>query len=139
MALIWSDSNEVFVPEIDAEHRALFRKVDELRRALKSHGKQKSVAAGLRTLLSETEAHFAREERLMGDSRFWGSQWHKSQHKTARKHLRRALQANEEGDSAKAERELKFMGSWLNDHTSIADRIFGAFLRNHVRTATSHR
>ncbi len=139
MGLCWSDSNEVFVPEIDAEHRVLFRRVDELRRAIKSAGKKKSVSAGLRALLSETEAHFAREERLMGSYRFWGTQWHKSQHTTARKHLRRALKANEDGDRAAADRELKFMGSWLNDHTSIADRIFGAFLRNHVRTATSHR
>ena len=139
MGIRWQSSNEVFVPELDAEHRTLFRMVEELRRMMKSDGAQAGVAGSMRALLSEAEAHFGREEQLMGDSRFWGASWHQGQHATARKHLRNALRAHQKGDAAKADRELKSLGSWLDDHTSIADRILGAFLRNHARTNTAQR
>jgi len=139
MALCWEGSNEVFIPEIDAEHRILFRMIDELRRMIKAGGDPAGVKAGIRALSSEMDAHFGHEERMMGDSAFWGATWHKRQHGTARKHLRNASRADEKGDAAKAEREMTALGSWLNDHTSIADRILGAFLRNHERSARSHR
>lgn len=133
----WNHSNEVFVPEIDREHQALYRMAEEARLAMKSASDSAQVTAGIRALLSETEDHFSHEERLMADSRFWGSDWHKRQHQTARKHLRNAIRAQEKGDQAKAERELKSLVSWLNDHTSIADRILGSYLRNHERSEES--
>jgi len=139
MALRWNHSNEVFVPEMDAEHRVLFGMVEELRRTVNSKTGSAKVADGIRALLSETQEHFGHEERLMSNSAFWGAKWHTAQHGSALKHLRNALKAYEKGDGAKAERELKAMGSWLNDHTSIADRILGAFLRNHDRETASHR
>jgi hemerythrin len=138
MALCWESSNEVFVPEIDAEHQALFRMIDELRRMIKAGGDPAGIKAGIRALRSEMEAHFGHEERMMSDSVFWGASWHKSQHGTARKRLRNASRADEKGDTVKAERELKALGSWLNDHSAIADRIMGAFLRNRGRAAAAH-
>src|SRR5438067_854386 len=115
-SLRWTSSNEVFVPEIDDEHRALFQMAEELRRAVNSSDDPARVTVCIRALLAGTEAHFGHEERLMSDSDFWGFGWHKGQHETARKHLRKALRAQERGDHAKAERELCLLGSWLNDN-----------------------
>jgi hemerythrin-like metal-binding protein len=139
MALCWDSSHEVFVPEIDAEHRALFRLIGELRRMIKAGGQADRITAGVRGLRSEMEAHFGHEERMMTDSAFWGFSWHKGQHETARKHLRNLRRADEKGDPVRAECELKAMSSWLNDHSATADRILGSFLRNHGRAATAHR
>jgi hemerythrin-like metal-binding protein len=139
MALCWDSSNEVFVPEIDAEHRRLFRIIDELRRMIKAGADPVRIKAGIRELRSEMEAHFGHEEQMMTDCAFWGFSWHKSQHETARKHLRDLRRADEQGDPVKAGRELKAVGSWLNDHSATADRILGSFLRNHSRAASAHR
>ena len=122
----------IFISEIDAEHRMLFRLVDELQTALESrsrHGRSELLQA----LLTHAQAHFAHEERLMRASRYDAFAWHKHQHDGARRHVKRLVKRIEEGDREAGAELLEYLAGWLNSHVTVTDRMMAAYLRNFER------
>ena len=133
----WSSDHSVYLPEIDAEHRALYRLGDELHKALLAGAavvQQKPIVANL---LESAEEHFRHEERLMRAMHYTAFTWHKSQHDAVRKRAKAVVTRMEKGDSAAAAELLNFLAVWLRDHMSVADRMMGAYLRNYLRFNTS--
>jgi len=130
----WHKSNSVFVSDIDQEHRAIFQAAGELQRALRSRAPLFQTQEILHRLIACSEDHFAHEERLMRGSRYLSFEWHKQQHDTVRKRLRRYVPLVENGDAEAGTELIEFLTHWLNDHTAVADRMMGAFLRNQQRT-----
>jgi hemerythrin len=130
----WSGAHSVYLPEIDAEHRAIYRLGNELHKALLAGGEVKPI---LVNLLESVEQHFLHEERLMRAIHYTSFAWHKSSHDTARKRAKQLAKRIEAGDSAAAEELLKFLSGWLRDHMAVADRMMGARLRNYLRFNTS--
>jgi hemerythrin-like metal-binding protein len=122
----WSAEHEVFLPEIDAEHRALFLGGRELTRAIAGGAHPDRVEEGVRNVLLLAEAHFLHEEHLMEDSDFESLEWHRTQHDAVRK---RALETDPR-DPESVSALLTFTSGWLNDHTAVADRIMASHLRN---------
>ena len=133
----WSGAHSIYLPEIDAEHRAIYLLGDELHKALLAGGDPanlKPIAANL----SETmEEHFRHEERLMRAMHYPSFEWHKRQHNAARKRSKALAKRIEGGDAAAAGELLQFLSIWLRDHMSVADRMMGAYLRNYLRFNTS--
>lgn len=130
----WSKSNEVFVPDVDHEHRAVFQAAAELQRALRCNRPLFQIQEILHRLIACTEDHFAHEEQLMRSSRYLSFEWHKQQHDTVRKRMRQYAPLIEAGDAEAGNALVEFLSHWLNDHTAVADRMMGAFLRNQRRT-----
>jgi hemerythrin-like metal-binding protein len=125
----WSSEHDVFLPEVDAEHRALFLAGDHLHRALLAGAPPENIRESLHNLLQLVEAHFRHEERLMVESEFSSYEWHRKQHDAVRskaKGLKRA-------DRAAMVAALEFIAGWLRDHTSVADRIMASHVRNWTR------
>ena len=127
------DLHKVYVPEIDAEHRSLFRLAEQLHEAVQSGTDKTRVRAGLRSLYFHADEHFMHEERMMRTMRFPGYDWHKRQHETARKKIRHAARAYERGATSEVTRSLEGVAAWLRDHSGIADRMLGAYFRNFER------
>jgi len=122
----WSSEHEVFLPEIDAEHRALYLGGQELRRAIAGGAGPDRLEESTRSALILVEAHFLHEEHLMEDSGFESLDWHRTQHYAVRRRARETDLRNPESVSSL----LAFVGKWLNDHTAVADRIMASHLRN---------
>ena len=61
----WNKLHAVFIPEIDVEHKNIFRLAEELRQAVATGAPAGQAQAILRELIARTEDHFAHEERLM--------------------------------------------------------------------------
>jgi hemerythrin len=59
--------------------------------------------------------------------------WHHRQHHTARFSIRVLERRIRRGDRDAAIELLDFLYGWLNDHIRLADRMLGAYLRNHQR------
>jgi hemerythrin len=132
--LKWSTSNAVFVPKIDDEHKEIFQAVFDVQRALTSSGPSTELSKLTQHLGSSIDGHFTHEERLMRAARYDLLRWHKRSHDGARKRVVQLLGGIEQGD-AKAGRELvEYLTSYLHDHTALADRMMGAFLRNQRRS-----
>jgi hemerythrin len=129
----WSKAHAVFLPEIDAEHRNIFRMADELHKAMNAGADSDRVLTLLRGVLAAAEVHFNREERLMRSLEYPLYQWHKQQHDTVRKRGREFLKRIEAGESAALESLMAFLAGWLKDHTSLTDRMMGAYVRNYER------
>jgi hemerythrin-like metal-binding protein len=117
----------IFISEIDAEHRKLFRLVEELRTARRTRGEV------LRAIVSDLQDHFAHEERLMRESRYDALAWHKQQHDGARRQARRFIRRIEQGDRKAVAGMLEYLAGWLESHIPVTDRMMAAYLRNFER------
>jgi hemerythrin len=133
----WTNAHSVFLPEVDAEHRAIYRLGDELHKALLAGAGSAQLKPILANLLDSAELHFRHEERLMRAVHYTSFAWHKRQHDAARKRAKAAAKRIEAGDSAAAGELLEFLSVWLRDHMAVADRMMGARLRNYLAFNTS--
>jgi hemerythrin-like metal-binding protein len=132
MLFHWTKQYAVYVPEIDAEHRAIFTMGAELERAAAVHAPKARLQKVFRALVADTADHFTHEERLMREARYEAFHWHKKQHDGVR-HRLKAYAKRIEANDREAPAELHYLAHWLHDHTALTDRILGARLRNFDR------
>src|ERR1043165_172979 len=118
----WSSAHSVYLGEIDAEHRELFRLGEEVEQGLNSGVDLVKLQPVLANLFHSVESHFKHEERLMHASHYSALAWHTKQHDAVRLRLRRLL---------------AFLDEWLNTHTQVSDRMMGAYIRNFLRFNTA--
>jgi len=128
--LKWNTSHAVFVEEIDDEHKEIFAVVGDLHRVLASGVSLVELRELTQRLIACAEGHFAHEERLMRASRYGSFAWHRRQHNAASKRVQWYVPRIEQGDTTAGLALVEFLTSWLRDHTRVADRMMGAFLRN---------
>ena len=133
----WSNALSVYLPEIDAEHRAIYRLGDELHQAVLANADQARLQPILMNLLETAEQHFRHEERLMRAIHYTAFDWHKRQHDAVRKRSRAAARRVAAGDLAAAGELVEFFSEWLHGHMAVADRMMSARLRNYLRFNTS--
>jgi hemerythrin len=133
VSLQWSTSQAVFVAEIDDEHKEIFEAVTQVHDLLTSRSPLSELRKAATRLTSRIAGHFAHEERLMAAARYCSIRWHKQAHHAARRRVKQFVVRIEEGDSQAGVELVEYLTSWLNDHTGVADRMMGAFLRNHRR------
>lgn len=129
----WSKDHEIFLPEVDAEHRNIFRAGEELYKAILSGAAPEHACTLLRGLLQAAEDHFEHEERIMREAAFPSYEWHRQQHNAVRQRAREYVARMEAGDQEARPELLKFLSSWLRDHLAVADRMMGAHIRNFRR------
>jgi hemerythrin-like metal-binding protein len=129
----WTKANACFVPEIDDEHRAIYRVADELQQSLTVAAPEFEILEILHRLIATAEDHMLHEEGLMRSTRYDAKAWHQQQHDALRKRLRQFVPRVEGGDRQAALALIEFLSKWLKDHTALADRMLGAHLRNQDR------
>jgi hemerythrin len=137
--LEWSALHAVHVPEVDAEHQQLFRLCDDLQRATMAGAPAAGLLAAVDELVIHASHHFSHEERVMRAAGYPLYGWHHRQHHTARLKIRALERRIRRGDRGAALELPDFVSGWLNDHIRLADRMFGAYLRNHQRAQSSSR
>jgi len=131
--LHWDSTHSIFLPEIDAEHRTLFRLANELLTAVLSRASDARIEEALQALATHVEEHFSHEERLMRSSDYETYPWHKRQHDGIRYRIKRTRKRFAAGDRDAILALVEHVIGWLRDHTSITDRMMGAYLRNYER------
>ena len=131
--LQWSTSHAVFVTEIDDEHKEIFQAVGHVQEVLTSRRPSLEIRKATQRLISSITGHFAHEERLMRAARYGSIRWHKQAHNAARRRVGEFVLRIEQGDSGAGVELVDYLTSWLNNHTRVADRMMGAFLRNQRR------
>ena len=132
--LYWNTSHAVFIDEIDDEHKEIFDALCQLRKALASRDALLEIRRLARRLTDNITGHFRHEERLMRAARYGSFRWHKQQHDTAARRVRQFVTGIERREADAGTQLVLFLSSWLHNHTRVADRMLGAFLRNHRRT-----
>ena len=132
--LKWSMSNAVFLPEIDGEHKEIFAAVSQLQEGLSGCCPLPEICELAKRVADCTAEHFAHEERLMRAARYQSLRWHKQQHDAARRRIRVFVAGMEAGDGGAGAALVAYLTAWLPNHTSLPDRMMGAYLRNRQRS-----
>jgi hemerythrin len=129
MRIEWTPALSVGDDAIDAQHRELFRRADDLLAAILD-GRPDRVGAVLRYLHEYAVEHFGLEEAWMRERRFKGYTRHKAEHDRFVADLVALAEEHE------ATRERGFMAArvngwladWLVQHVSGTDAEMAAFL-----------
>ena len=135
----WTKAHAIFLPEVDAEHRNLFRMAEELHQAVQAGQPTAQVQTLVESLIVSIEEHFAHEERLMQAANCESYEWHRQQHDTLRKKATLLSEQLAAGDERAPVGFVKFMARWFRDHMSLTDRMMGAEVRNSERLAGTPR
>ena len=129
MGLVWTQALAIGVPEIDEQHRELFRRVDHLLEAASGDlGQVGPLLAWLREYVAQ---HFATEERYMAEQAYPGRAAHQAEHRRFADDLT-ALEADFASRGAGGDvpaRLHRQLGDWLRGHVLVTDLALGHFVR----------
>jgi hemerythrin len=129
VALQWTSALSVGVPEIDAQHRELFARVDRLLDAVLR--RDRAAAIQLMAFLREyTVVHFAAEEQLMEQSGFREMEAHLLEHRRFTAALR-ILEADYRAEGATADvvyRLEREAVDWLRNHVLSTDQLLARWV-----------
>jgi len=118
----WKDEYAIGSPEIDREHRALFRMVSELEDAMVAGKAEGGLESLMERLVAYSRFHFQTEEKQMRAHGYPDTEQHVREHNefTARlAELEKKLSQGEEETDFEA---LRFLAHWLEAHVLGADR-----------------
>ena len=132
MSIEWSNSLAIGVPEIDDQHREIFKRVNKLSTAC-SEGKGKEEVMRLLLFLEDyIKEHFAAEEKLQLRNGYPGYASHKSQHTRFIADISRLAAAfrTEGATLSLVIMTNKTLTAWLVQHISKTDTDFAAYLKD---------
>src|SRR5690242_171670 len=111
----------------------MFDRAAELRQALLDGVKPARLELLRRALTAEINGHLSHEERLMRQADYPAYAWHERQHRTARARLDAIDREIRRGKPQSLFEAVEALAAWMRDHTSVADRMAAAYLRNYWR------
>lgn len=128
MPLQWTQALSVGIPEIDAQHQELFRRVDRLVTAMLSddHGE---IGLMLAFLADYVVTHFSTEERFMREVGYPGLPRHREEHEGFVAELRALDRDFAEGGAMPGlvGRVNRQVGDWLRGHVCVTDMAMGRY------------
>jgi hemerythrin len=130
MAITWTPQLAVGVPEIDAQHQELFRRVDSLLESIQFGRAQDEVARLLEYVGDYVHLHFGAEESLMQQHGYPQRAAHFAEH---REFVRSFVELKRELERRGPTPEFAaVVGSalvdWLREHIGATDWALGAWM-----------
>ncbi len=123
----WTDDMSVGLEEIDAQHRFLIDRINDLWRSLGSARGDAIVLDLLVDLRRYTEKHFADEEILMKAFDYPHLAAHERAHRRFVERVRAAADDYTAGKEVGMEL-LRFLSDWLQRHIKVEDRQYAVYL-----------
>ena len=117
----WNDNHSLGLPEIDAEHRALFRMAEELHDAIGKGSAQDRLDGLLERLASYASFHFETEEDLMRRTGFPDYAQHLREHESFAGRISYLQTLNRNGSADVPETLMDFLRGWIEQHTCGED------------------
>jgi hemerythrin-like metal-binding protein len=114
--LSWKPAYETGMPEIDAEHQAMFACINQLHDSATGNGPREAGVRLIQQLVDYAERHFAREEELMQNAGFPDLDEHRRQHHEARQTVHRFRNDYLDGRNVAAVEVLAFLSVWIDEH-----------------------
>ncbi len=111
----------------------MFRLTQELRYAVVEREAAIRLELKAQRLAEEVIRHLRHEERLMREAHYPQMEWHERQHATVRAKLAALAESIRTEEQPSVFESLEAVARWMRDHTAVADRMAGSYLRNHLR------
>ena len=125
----WRDSFRVGVPSVDHEHEELIALINRLHAQLSAEGANADVSEMLGEIYGGISSHFALEERLMREHRYFEYEAHKAEHERLLDEIREIMDDYEIGAYGDLEDRLgQRLNDWFTLHFKTFDARLHAFL-----------
>ncbi|MGB8011821.1 MAG: bacteriohemerythrin [Terriglobales bacterium] len=124
----WRPEYSVKIAEFDRQHQNLFRIIESLHEAIAAGRGHEVTEAVLANVVNYTIHHFAAEENLMEQHGFPGTSAHRIEHNTLTLEIARLQKEHAAGKPRVAERFLRFLLQWLEEHILKTDKEYVEFL-----------
>lgn len=126
----WNPQFSVHSPEMDAQHKTIFRLVNELHEGIFTRRSGNFLGSAIQELIDYTERHFAEEEHLMRQHGYPGYERHKAAHEQLLGQVLEFERKFHAGDSGFTAEIFQFLVSdWLIKHILGTDRMYAPFLK----------
>lgn len=112
----WGNSHAVGIPELDADHRALFRIAEQLYDGINDGTAKDRLAGLLARLGAYTRFHFEHEEALMRRTGYSEYEGHRREHQAFTAMLKELQSRPAEPNAL-----MVFLRTWIEEHTCGAD------------------
>jgi len=126
----WMDNkHNVGHAEIDDQHQALYRKLEDFRIIIESRNREVDIDATISDIVSAAKKHFKMEELLMEQHDYPDIRKHKDVHEQEVRELEACISSRE------SEMPMQIYDSlylWLENHIGDEDKDLGNFLRDKV-------
>lgn len=123
MAFInWDSSYSVDIKSIDAQHRTLFRMINEFAEAFEQEASREDIGLMLEELVNYTVIHFAKEEKLFRMLGYEQQDGHEKLHENLLNTVGTLKRKFDNGENILGEDTLQFLKSWLMQHIKGEDR-----------------
>ena len=124
----WTNSLRLGIPDVDREHRGLFAALNDLSAAMSS-GDWTTVRRILQVIPKDAATHFRREELLMRRAGYSGYEWHRMQHRAARKRIEVLVEQALLDGIPHCQAVLSWFRKWLPTHIRVHDRMMSPSVR----------
>jgi hemerythrin len=126
----WTPRLSVGVAEIDAQHRELYRRVDDFLRAVAERRARTELHPLVRFLTAYAREHFATEQQMMELSEYTGMGDHMAEHQWFEEEYGRLVeQLDRDGATSEISAGLvALLTRWLDHHLETTDRALGQHL-----------
>ena len=127
-SFIWMRRYSVGVEELDQQHQAIMKRLDELHEEMTNGKVNDAVAPLIGNLVSLAAEHFATEEKLMESIQFPGLQDHCAKHRELSQKVGEFITRHETGDRAAYAQFMYFVRGWMTTHMQKEDRQYARWL-----------
>ena len=135
----WTEDLAVGVEKIDAQHKELFEKINDLVSAVKQSVCKYKIGDVIRFLEDYVVFHFGEEERYMLKFGYPDYQVHKAQHEKfianfqeLKKELPKLEGGSKPGSYDLSVETNKVVVDWILDHIAKVDKRLGVFLKDKI-------
>jgi hemerythrin len=135
MAITFDETLIMGVPELDRQHRELFRRLDALIEAIRRGSSRDEIAHTLAFLREYVGVHFEAEEAVMRAAGYGALDAHRAEHDRFVRDLA-AFETEHRRDGATPSLIVRVnarLRGWLAEHLYRSDRELGTFLRANGR------
>lgn len=123
MALFaWDNSYSVSVAQFDAQHKKLFRLINDLNDAMTTGKGQMALRRTLQELVAYTSTHFAAEEAAMVWTAYPDLEAHRLEHEKLKAKVLEFTREFESGMTQISVDVLFFLRDWLMNHIATTDK-----------------
>ncbi len=130
----WSDDYALQLPEIDEQHKYLFRLINEVWLAVANKADREKALAVISALEHYTVTHFAAEEAFMREQQYSRYHEHRAEHEKFVARIALEKSSVKAGSFLSLEL-VHFLRDWLVQHIRFSDRAYADEFRDREKAA----
>lgn len=125
----WTDELLTGNAKVDAQHRNLFKMMEQLRISINGNGSRQEIGQNLEILGRYVLSHFADEEQLMRDANYPGLVEHQEHHQILTAKTNEFLNLFHQHKPVDYQEVLTFASEWIRDHVLYEDMKIVAWIK----------